>query len=373
METEIIKLDSLQPDLKKISKAAEELYLGALVGIPTETVYGIACRVKDDSLARLDALKNRSVDKFYTLHIGRKDDVEKFVPDIGLKAQKLIENLWPGPLTIVFELSDEEAEKQKNSLDAETFRNLYKNNSIGIRCPSNKIASLLLQAAKCSIVAPSANFGGKKPATDAEAVLEHFSGRIEILLDGGFCEYKQSSTVVKVGKLDLEILREGVFKKDELEALSAIKFLFVCTGNTCRSPMAEGIFGKYWSKKLNCDVDLLEKKGYKILSAGTMGIKNLSATPEAINACQARGVDLKAHKSRALTQQLVDESDYIFVMGQEHFRRVLDLAPQAKDKCRLLAGNREIADPIGQSQSVYDNCADQIEKAIKKIVGGFKI
>jgi tRNA threonylcarbamoyl adenosine modification protein (Sua5/YciO/YrdC/YwlC family) len=372
MQTKVVKLDAKKADAAKIKEAAQIIDAGGLVAFPTETVYGIACRVKNDSLIKLNNLKGRDADssatgKHYTLHIGQKEDVKKYLPAVRLRAEKLIKNAWPGPLTIVFELDAWDVDQQQTGLDKEVFEILYKDNSIGIRCPDNTVASILLQSAKNAVVAPSANITGQPPAVDAEQVLAQFRGQIELLLDAGPCKYKKSSTVVKVGKKGLEILRPGVYSQTELEALSQIKFLFVCTGNTCRSPMAVGMFRKYLAEKLKCRVDELGGMGYKIMSAGILDTAGSPASPEAIAACAAKGIDIKAHKSTTLSRQLIEESDFIFVMARMHCERITTLSPEAANRCVLLA-EEDIADPVGQPQQVFNSCADLIEEAVKKRV-----
>ena len=213
MQTKVIKLDVVNIDSAKIIEAAAVIDSGGLVAFPTETVYGIGCRVKRDSLARLDDVKGRSADKYYTLHIGRKGDVEKYVPVIGLKAKKLIQNAWPGPLTIVFELDRKDINILRYNLDVEIIKNLYKDNSIGIRCPENRIASMLLQRTNNPVVAPSANITGRPPAVQADQVLGQLSDKIDLLLDAGPCKYKKSSTVVKIGKKGLSVLRNGFYSQ----------------------------------------------------------------------------------------------------------------------------------------------------------------
>jgi L-threonylcarbamoyladenylate synthase len=373
METKVIKLNAENVDSAKIKEAAAVIDSGGLVAFPTETVYGIGCRVTSDSLARLDDVKGRSADKFYTLHIGRKDDVEKYVPTIGLKAEKLIRNAWPGPLTVVFELDRTDINILRYNLDGEALKNLYKDNSIGIRCPDNLIATMLLQQTNNPVVAPSANITGCPPAVQADQVLEQLSGRIDLLLDAGPCKYKKSSTVVKIGKNGLEVLRPGYYSREELDLLSQIKFLFVCTGNTCRSPMAEGIFRKYLAEKLQCNVDDLGKIGYKVSSAGIIGSVGFPASPEAVAACAAMGVDIKAHRSKALSKELVEESDIVFAMERIHRDRVIALDSKASEKCWLLAGNTGVPDPIGHPQEFYNNCAKLIERFVQKRIGELEI
>jgi tRNA threonylcarbamoyl adenosine modification protein (Sua5/YciO/YrdC/YwlC family) len=366
METRVVKIDRAKIDAALIKEAAKIIDAGGLVAFPTETVYGIACRVEPKSLQRLNEVKGRRPEKPYTLHIGRKEDVAEYVPVVGLRAKKLIEKLWPGPLTIVFELKPEQIKAQRAKLAKEVFENLYKNNFIGIRLPDDTIAATLLQAASYPVVAPSVNMADQPPATDAEQVLANFGGKLDMVLDAGPSRYKKSSTIVKMGVYDLQMLREDVYTSEQVREAATIQFLFVCSGNTCRSPMAVGILRKYLAEKCGCPLDRVEEKGYKILSAGTMGIIGMPATIQAIAACEARGVDITKHRSLALSRELIEQSDVIYAMSRFHLMQIVSMCPNATERCSLLAETVDIPDPIGQSMEVYENVASVIEKAVKK-------
>ncbi len=368
-----MKIDAERVKRADVRGAASLIEGGGLVAFPTETVYGIACRVERESLARLDNVKGRTADKHYTLHIGRRETVDVYVPRIRLKARKLINSAWPGPLTIVFELDDKDFRKQRKKVPKEVFENLYRDKSIGIRCPDNAIASALLNQAVRPVVAPSANLTGNPPAVDAEQVLANLSGNIEMVLDGGPCKYKESSTVVKIGKKNIKVLRHGAYSRDEINALSRIRFLFVCTGNTCRSPMAEGIFRKYLAEKLGCSIDELGDMGYKVSSAGISSSFGIPASPEAVRACAAEGIDIAGHRNQGLSRELVDDSDFIFAMEPVHVQRIIDLVPEAQNKCSLLAEPKGIPDPIGFPQEYYDGCAKVIAAAVRKRIDELEI
>jgi L-threonylcarbamoyladenylate synthase len=365
MATRITKLDRGNPNLEDIKNAAAAIDAGSLVVFPTETVYGIACRITPQSLAKLDALKERAAQKHYTLHIGPKHDVHKYVPAIIPTARQLIKKAWPGPLTIVFDLSAADIEKQRTNLDSFIIDTLYGDNSIGIRCPDDVIASLLLSHTKYPLVAPSANLAAQTPATDGAAALAQLDGRVDLILDGGPSKYGRPSTVVKIDSSGVTILRQGVYDQRDIEAMSAVNILFVCTGNTCRSPMATGLCRKFLAQKLGCNVDRVEKIGYKITSAGTIAVAGWPASPEAIEVCKAKGIDISGHRSATLSARLIRQSDVIYVMCRHHRDYVLELCPEAADKCFLLA-DIDIPDPIGGSVKDYYYSAELIEKALEK-------
>jgi len=123
---------------------------------------------------------------------------------------------------------------------------------------------------------------------------------------------------------------------------------------------------KYWAEKLGCAVDNLGDLGYKIESAGVMAIEGFDASGEAIAACSEMGIDISGHKSRFLSAEMIENADVVFVMCRGHREQIVSKWPGAEKKCLLLAGSKDISDPIGGSIKIYEKCAALIDKAIVK-------
>ncbi len=365
---ELIQITDPIKDIEKLKKCAKYVDEGGLVVFPTETVYGIACRVDKKSLARLDEVKVRNPEKRYTLHIGNKNKLSEFVPNLTPPAKKLVNNAWPGPLTIVFELSNDVLRKLKDKFGKETAEILYQNNTIGVRCPDQAVAAKLLDLCTFPVVAPSANTAGQPPATDGRQAYEQIGQLVDIVIDAGVCKYEKSSTVAIISSKGLKIARQGVYSEQQIRKMYNINILFVCTGNTCRSPIAEGLAKKKTAEKIGCNIDQLEDMGYKIESAGILAMNGISASEGSVRFCKSRNVSIAAHKSRKLTSEKLNSADYIFAMSNGHKNAIIQLCPQAGEKCMLLHDGLEISDPIGGDYQAYEECGELIEKAVEQRV-----
>ena len=314
-------------------------------------------------------MKQRPTDKPYTLHIGDFSALSGYVPELSLLDRRFLQKAWPGPLTAVFELNENQQKLVQENTAEPLIEVLYYNHSIGIRLPDNEAARRLFQAAGSPVVAPSANKSGTKPPISAEEVLGQFDGEIELLLDDGPTKYKKPSTIVKIAGDALEVIREGVYEARMIEQMRGVTILFVCTGNSCRSPMAEGICNRELSEKLGCSVDQLGEKGYKVVSAGIMAGTGFSATPEAIQACSEESVDISDHRSQPVTMDLINRADFIYVMDSSHRHAVLNLASHKAGQIEFLSKQVDITDPIGMSIGTYRKCANLIAQSIEERLG----
>lgn len=370
MQTTILKLDGSSADAEKIATAAHWVSEGALAAFPTETVYGLASIAAPKSLAHLDAVKSRDPDKRYSLHIAAPADLGRFVPAVNARCRCLIRRGWPGPITLVFTLSENQLAHQRLVLGDPWFSCLYRSDTLGVRCPANPVAAEFLAAIPHPVVAPSANPSGRPPATTAAEALQSLDGFIDIVLDAdnfpaGRCRYAKSSSVLGVTPDGFEILREGICSRADIEDLSLTRILFVCTGNTCRSPIAQIFAQKWLAGKFHCNLDKIEQFGYKTFSAGVMASPELPASAEAVEVARENGLDLSAHRSRTVDVALIRSCDWIFALGRSHRDRILSFCPDAADRCRLLDESGDIPDPIGADLDAYRRTAERIRRAVE--------
>lgn len=349
-----------------LGPAVRALRAGRLVAFPTETVYGLGVSASDArAVSRLRKLKNRPKSPF-TVHLSGPEKVKQYVRDIPLPARILIKKAWPGPVTILLPVAGQFAHRSLHG--KAIYRRIAPAGVVGLRCPDHPVAQLLLKRIGRPVLAPSANLAGKNPPTCAEDVLTQLDGRIDLLIDAGQTRYDKASTIVSFKGSGYKVVREGVYDAGAIERMIRRRILFVCTGNTCRSPMASALAQKMLAERLGCSVDDLKSFGQEVISAGVFTADGRAATGHAVSAVAALGGEAGKHRSRNLTGRLIDSADLIFCMGRSHMNEVVRQAPDAIGKTFLLDGSGDIEDPIGGDSQTYLRTARRIEQALKKRV-----
>ncbi len=198
---------------EEIGAAARVLADGRLVAFPTETVYGLgADATNPDAVAGIFAAKGRPADHPLIVHVGRRDQLDRFGVDVAPEASKLADAFWPGPLTIIVGRGPEIAPETTGGRD-----------SVGLRMPDHPVALALLEAFAAigsgAVAAPSANRFGEVSPTTAAHVAADLGSAVDVILDGGPCRVGVESTIVEMTGPQPVLLRPGGISLVELEAV----------------------------------------------------------------------------------------------------------------------------------------------------------
>lgn len=365
MQTEIITSGDSDRYDASLRRVAAGLRDGALVVFPTETVYGVAANAANpEAVARLRAVKGRGHDQAFTVHLARREDARQYVGSPPPVARRLARKAWPGPLTLVCTVAAPEREEIARTTPPEQLGEVFRDSKVGLRCPDHVVAIELLRQADVPVVASSANRAGQPPPFDVQDALHDLDGAVEYALDAGRTRLNAASTIVEVTERDWTIRRQGVLDERTIRRLATTEILMVCTGNSCRSPIAEYLFRTKLAARLGISVEELSAEGYVVSSAGTLGCCGLPISEGSRAELAARGVDAGEHRSQPLTTELIQRAERIFVMSPEHRTAVLDLLPSAVDRVLPLDAKGAVPDPIGGGPQEYRLCAAQIEQAV---------
>lgn len=200
---------SPQQDKNAVQAAADLILQGEVVGMPTETVYGLAANaLNGEAVAKIFRAKGRPQDNPLIVHIADFDQIYDLCPAVPPQAKLLAEAFWPGPLTMIVPKGDCIPVEVSCGLD-----------TVGIRLPSHPLARDLIRAAGVPLAAPSANTSGRPSTTTAEHVLRDMDGKIAAILDGGPCGVGVESTVVTLALDKPRLLRPGGITLEQLETV----------------------------------------------------------------------------------------------------------------------------------------------------------
>jgi protein-tyrosine phosphatase len=356
----VIDLKRSEDPRDAIHRAVATLASGGIVAIPTETVYGLAVSALcPEAVERLRNVKNRD-NRPLTLAIKSADDALDYVPSMSPLALRLARRCWPGPLTMV--LSDSHPDSVLSRLPEKVQDMVLPNGKIGLRVPDHASALQILRLSAGPLVLTSANLSGEAPAVTADQVVGQLGSSIDLVLDDGPSRYGCSSTVIEVAGNAFSVLREGAVATDKLKQLTYFLALIVCTGNTCRSPMAEAFLRKHAATLLKCPVDELAARGILVRSAGIAAAPGGMPAAPSVEVMKARSIDISNHVSQPLTDQLARHADLLLVMTSGHRKAIVSQWPELDSRTYLFSPEgRDIGDPVGQSNEVYARCAEELD------------
>ncbi len=202
MKTEVLKASE-----ESIKKAADIIKSGGVVGVPTETVYGLGANALDEhAVGKIFEAKGRPKDNPMIVHVSCMEEIKPLVKEIPESAKLLAEKFWPGPLTIIMKKTDLVPPVTSGNLD-----------TVAIRMPSHEVMREIIKKSGCPIAAPSANLSGSPSPTNAKYVYDDMNGKIPLIIDGGESNVGLESTVITLAGDKPRLLRPGGVTPEELE------------------------------------------------------------------------------------------------------------------------------------------------------------
>ena len=195
-----------------VEEASVLLKQGQIVGMPTETVYGLACDAANrNAIEKVFKAKQRPADNPLIVHLAELEQVHRFCHHLDERLERLAQAFWPGPLTLVL--------GAKKALADTVGRGL---GTLAVRIPRHPVARALLERSKLALAAPSANLSGKPSPTEAAHVFHDLKGRLPLILDAGPCKFGIESTVLDISSRETTLLRPGSIARDALERVLGI-------------------------------------------------------------------------------------------------------------------------------------------------------
>ena len=342
-----------------VEAAVAVLKDGGIIAFPTDTVYGIGCDAFAlDAIARIYAIKKRKKDKPLVMFLAHKGIIPSFVKRPGKSARAVCEHFFPGALTLIM--------RAKRSAPSGL---VAKNGSISIRIPDYQFLKKVVKRLNGPIATTSANVAGK----EAPRVHRDIKLSVDLVVRDDAVPAGIASTVLDTSVFPFVLRRKGsvsiyaierfTSSKVCLDATVGFNVLFVCTGNSCRSPMAEGMLK-----------GMVRERGLRAVTVSSCGLSagaGYLASKNAIGAMEVRGYDITRHRSRSAADCDFPDKDLILCMERHHQREISARYEGVTDRTFLLTEycgrEGDIPDPIGGDAHQYETVARQIERCVKKV------
>jgi protein-tyrosine-phosphatase/tRNA A37 threonylcarbamoyladenosine synthetase subunit TsaC/SUA5/YrdC len=341
---------------------------GQLVAFPSEAGYvAAACALTPATVGRLQETISKSDSGRLAVAVSGPGAATDWLPGLTPLGRRLARRCWPGPL--ILDWSGPVEDGLVSRLPAASRERLLAGETLRLRSPAHEAILEVMRLRPTPLLL--AELGNGRPAVTAAEAAEVLGEAGRLLIDDGPSRFDLPPTVVRVAGEHWELEAEGVLSRAALEELLPCRIVFVCTGNTCRSPLAETLCKQLLAERLGCEVSALPERGFCVQSAGLAAMIGAEAAAEAIQTARECGADLSGHQSQPLTRETLTQADYLFVMTRSHLRALASQAAGIGPPPRLL-GEEDIPDPIGGPPEIYRDCARRIRIALERLLPELK-
>ncbi len=344
----------------------QSLVEGKLVAVPAETAYHVlASGLNPVAVEQLMQLPGRAPQRPPCIFLRSSHEALDYSPTMSMVANRIINRGWPGPLVVQLPVRDPSS--LANQLPASVCDSLL----VDKQYLSQRVAAhqAITQAMRLLpgplVAAPLVDAAGAAACTAKQ--VEELAGKgLALIVDDGPTHFGGFATALRIEENRCKVINPGVLDQSALTRLGQLTVLLVCTGNTCRSPMAEAILRKLISERFVNQFADGQPAPAVAVSAGLSAFPGGPASPEAVAVMKQRGLSLVHHQSRAVSDRLIAHADLVLTMTRSHRNAIIQRWPELAAKTHLLSDSSgDVSDPFGGPESVYAACAVQIEEYLR--------
>lgn len=363
-----------------VHRSVQALVEGHVIGVPSETVYGLVASALCPAAVETLTAWLRAGQAHATVPINQNDATTSpgsmalsvrsceaagdFLLPRGVLSRRLCERCFPGPLTLIADSSHRES---AISQLPETVRTAVADGEPGyaaFRVSGHRILSHIHRYLSAPLVWVEIPDAKGRPITTAAGLRSRLdevgSAGAELqppslVLDDGATRYGGWGTIARVNGRTWSLYRDGVIQRAAMNQFVKPVIAIVCTGNTCRSPMAETLLRDLLQKRFG------REDVARVVSAGVAAGRGSGASPQAVEVMGQLGLDLTGHSSQPLDDSLVSMADLVLTMTRRHRDAILAAWPNRSDRVfTLRRDGGDITDPVGMPVDVYQQCATQM-------------